>query len=197
MQYPKPIKSQYGMVLVLSMLLLLLLSFVVSRSVNTLLIDEKVVVNQRSQLIAFEAAESALRAGEKWLLAQTTMPIITPKPSDTSGAVWPRGSFDTEDGCLENYNLNWWKNNAIAVNQLDSSYYLIEYYDQVEDSIITTLPEDSQSRIFYRIVAMATGGKSGRVILHSLFVRRFIDASQINSNPADLPLGRLSWQQCY
>jgi type IV pilus assembly protein PilX len=170
---------------------------VVSISVNCLLIDEKFVFNQRSQLISFEAAESALRAGEKWLLAQTTLPIITSSPSDTSGAVWPRGSFDTEDSCLENYNLNWWKNNAIAVNQLDSSYYLIEYYVQVEDSIMTTLPEQTQSRVFYRIVAMATGGKSGRVILHSLFARRFIDASQINLNIADLPLGRLSWQQCY
>ncbi len=197
MQCPQSIKSQYGMVLVLSMLLLLLLSFAVSRSVNTLLIDEKVVVNQRSQLIAFEAAESALRAGEKWLLAQTAVPIVISDASNISGAVWSRGSFDTEDGCLENYNLNWWKNKAIAVNQLDSSYYQIEYYDQVEDSVITAQPEHTQSRVFYRIVAMATGGKSGRVILHSLFARRFIDAAQINSNIADLPIGRLSWQQCY
>lgn len=197
MQCPQSIKSQYGMVLVLSMLLLLLLSLAVSRSVNTLLIDEKVVVNQRSQLIAFEAAESALRAGEQWLLAQTTLPIVISNAANTSGAVWSRGSFDTEDGCLESYNLNWWKDNATAVNPLDSSYYLIEYYDQVEDSVITAQPEQTQSRVFYRIVAMATGGKSGRVILHSLLARRFIDAAQINSNTADLPIGRLAWQQCY
>jgi len=183
------IKQQQGLVLLLSLLILLILSISVSSAINALLLNTKAVSNQRSQFIAMEAAESSLRAAETWLNVQTIQPIASNNAQD---GVLTRNSAVN---CAKN-NLNWWKNNATASQITANSYYLIEAYDTIEDSLLTEQEGDTESRFFYRITAMAYSSRSSQVVLQSLFARRFIDPAAL-STPPNLPLGRQAWKQCY
>jgi type IV pilus assembly protein PilX len=185
------LNQQKGLVLLLSLLILLILSIAVSSSVNTLLIDKKVVSNQRSQFTAMEAAESSLREAEIWLNAQTIQPIA----ASAQQGVWTRDSAVNQDKCAI-HNSTWWQSNGITSQTTANSYYLIEEYDNIEDSLITAQNTDTESRLFYRITAMAHSRRSSQVVLQSLFARRFIDPTNL-STPPDLPLGRQSWKQCY
>lgn len=185
-------QSQKGLVLLLSLLILLILSISVSSAINALLLDKKVVSNQRSHFMAMEAAESSLREAEAWLNVQTMQPIASANAQD---GVWTRKSHVNQDQCAINRELSWWQNNANASQTADNSYYLIEAYDNIKDSLITAQEDDTDSRFFYRITAMAHSSRSSQVILQSLFARRFSDPA-ILANPPNLPLGRQAWQQC-
>jgi len=185
------IHQQKGLVLLLSLLILLILSIAVSSSVNTLLIDKKVVSNQRSQFVAMEAAESSLREAETWLNSQTIQPIA----ASTQQGVWTRDSAVNQDKCAT-HDATWWKNNGIPSQTNSNSYYLIEEYDTIEDNLISKQNTDTEFRVFYRITAMAHSNRSSQVVLQSLFAKRFIDPAILSTFP-DLPLGRQSWKQCY
>ena len=60
-------RSQRGMVLMISLLLLLVLTVIGLAATRTTTLDERTAVNQRDQDLAFQAAEAALRDGESQL----------------------------------------------------------------------------------------------------------------------------------
>lgn len=60
-------KSQRGVVLVVSLMLLLVMTIIGLASMATSTLEEKMTGNLRDQSLAFEAAESALRDAEAWL----------------------------------------------------------------------------------------------------------------------------------
>jgi len=66
-------KNQTGVVLVVSLVMLLLLTLIGLTGMQTTSLEEKMAGNIRNQNLAFQAAESALRAGEA-VLTQATLP---------------------------------------------------------------------------------------------------------------------------
>lgn len=70
---PAPVsrRSQLGVVLVISLLLLLVLTIIGVAAVRSTTIDERMTANQRDEETAFQAAEAALRDGESALQAAT------------------------------------------------------------------------------------------------------------------------------
>lgn len=66
--------AQQGVVLVVALILLLILTLLGLASVQSTSLQEKMAGNQRSQQLAFEAAEAALRQGEISLAGLATLP---------------------------------------------------------------------------------------------------------------------------
>lgn len=63
-------RSQRGAALATSLILLLMLTLIGVTAMQSTTLEEKMAGNLRSEHLAFQAAEAALRAGEEWL--QTT-----------------------------------------------------------------------------------------------------------------------------
>lgn len=67
---------QQGAVLIVSLLILLVMTIIGITSVQVTTLQEKMAGNLRDKSVAFQAAESALRAGENLLLPTKTPPIF-------------------------------------------------------------------------------------------------------------------------
>jgi type IV pilus assembly protein PilX len=81
--------SQSGVVLVISLIMLLLLTVIGSTAMQTTSLEEKMAGNLRDKDLAFQAAESALRAAENNLLTYlNSLPLtvrLTPNAAFTGG----------------------------------------------------------------------------------------------------------------
>jgi len=86
LNYPthRPIKStQSGAVLIISLIMLLLLTIIGMASTQSTGLEEKMAGNSRDKNLAFQGAESALKAAENSLVTLPTLPTFT--GSGTSG----------------------------------------------------------------------------------------------------------------
>lgn len=170
-------KKQTGAVLITVLILLLVLTISISANVNNILIEEKVVTNQRDRLIAMESAESALREAETWVGTQITEPIGT---VDGSGNIWStdaaKETSESNEWWLDK-DADWWENNASKADFSGATkepYYVIEDYAYVQDSLVMGQQKDNRGRNFYRITAKGTGGtNTARVVLQTTFTKRF------------------------
>ena len=75
-------KRQGGAILITALMILLLLTIFGLSSMDTNILEEKMAGNMRDRNTAFQAAESALRAAERWLSTQTTLDI------SNTGPIW-------------------------------------------------------------------------------------------------------------
>lgn len=73
---------QSGAALVISLVFLLILTLLGVGALNTTVLQEKMAGNTKEKNTAFQAAESALIAGENWIFQQVSKPIF---PSNASG----------------------------------------------------------------------------------------------------------------
>ena len=171
-------QQQKGVVLITSLILLLVLTLAISTSLNTVLIEEKVVANQRDRLIAMEAADSALREAEKWITDLKSEPVDSLDGS-ISG-VWstdaPQVADPSKEWWLER-DANWWESEVAQAKfsgVSNSPRYVIETFDYVQDSLVAGQQKDERGRNFFRITARGTGGTdTARVLLQTTFTKRF------------------------
>ena len=66
---PATAAGQHGMVLIMGMIFMLVLTLIVVSSMRTTLLEERMAGNARDNDLAFQAAEAALRAGERIVTA--------------------------------------------------------------------------------------------------------------------------------
>jgi type IV pilus assembly protein PilX len=188
----KPVlyKSQTGVVLVISLIMLLMLSMIGITGMQTTGLEEKMAGNMRDSNIAFQAAESALIAGET--AVAVAKPVITCPVGAVVGYYLP---FDKDcDGGVPDANPVW---NSIDWSALAIPLKTLEYPDPAGNFtglsekpryIIELLPgavcRDSSGALViatpcsppnatyktYRITSRATGGtKSAVVMLQSTY----------------------------
>jgi type IV pilus assembly protein PilX len=69
-----PTRLQRGMALIVSLVLLLSMTLLALAAMQNTSLEERMAGNVRSENIALQAAESALRAAEAWLATQVTPP---------------------------------------------------------------------------------------------------------------------------
>jgi type IV pilus assembly protein PilX len=70
--------EQRGAVLIVSLIFLLLLTLIGTTAMRTTTLQERMAGNSRDVNLSLQAAESALRAGESWVPANTTAAMANP-----------------------------------------------------------------------------------------------------------------------
>ena len=133
--------------------------------------------------LAFNAAESALQAGEAWLIQQHSLPATS---TDGSTGVWAENAADPDidDGLYwwdhAAIDAAWWAANGIAINDVAQvaaqPRYLIEQYRLVDSgqSIAVGNGETTAPRYFHRITATGVGvNATTRVTVQATFVQSY------------------------
>ena len=88
-----PIKTQRGGTLILGLVILLVMSIMGITGMNISAIEEKMSANARDRDLAFQAADSALRAGEACITAQADAPNILDPSTFTCNTLAPGKGF--------------------------------------------------------------------------------------------------------
>lgn len=180
-------RHERGVALVVSLIFLLILTLIGVTAVGTSNLQQKMSVNQRDASVAFDATESALRWGERWVgvLAAEPYPPSASNPGTTG--VW---SFSAPGDVYANATLDsFWTSNAIEygvagskdINSTDPGkltpdpYYLIEYRKFVPDDLnLGGGPEPKAGSTYYRVTARGHGMTNrSTAVLQSHYVVRW------------------------
>lgn len=168
---PPQIQQQQGAILVFCLIFLTVLTMAGVSGMESTTLEERMSANMVDKERAFNSAETALQAGEAWLVTQTTLPIVS---TDGSTTVWVEDSMDPtpsggggDDGeyWWEHANMTpaWWTLNGDAPANVPvvatQPRYLIERYKTVTSgqSIAIGGGENTNPRVFHRITAIGWG----------------------------------------
>jgi type IV pilus assembly protein PilX len=170
-------KKQRGAVLIISLIILLLMTLIGTAGMQNTSLEEKMAGNMRDRNLAFQAAESALRAGETFLITTATaaLPAFNctngyfqaPAPGKCSAALTP--VWD---------NINWTAINSqafvgILANLNANPRYIIEDMGVVPDIHCMNLPTPPPcTEHYYRITARAIGGTATTVVMTQSILQR-------------------------
>jgi type IV pilus assembly protein PilX len=113
---PDLLRTQYaqrGTALVMALVFLLLMTMLAITAINTSTLEERMAGNTKDQNLAFQAAETALRAGELWvdsrtLPTQLTAPSTAPffgiyNPSTTGTEIWDTVDWNDTTNAVKSY----------------------------------------------------------------------------------------------
>lgn len=177
-------QKQQGAILVFCLIFLTVLTMMGVSGMESTTLEERMSGNMRDHELAFNAADSALQAGEAWLIAQA--PVLPTVSADGSTGVWATDAADPDgtDGLYwwdhGNIDATWWTNNGIAITNVATvaaqPTYLIEQLTTVTSgqSIAIGSGESSVPRIFHRITASGSGVNVGtRVSVQATFVQSY------------------------
>lgn len=164
-------QSQTGATLIVSLILLFVLAIIGLSSMQSTTVEEKMAGNMRDQSVAFQAAETALRAGEIFL----GTPIL-PVFNDSNGLYQP-ATGDTALPLWET--IDWFDSSKVVTvsnlqiaGAIHNPVYIVEELSEVSDatgSLEAALPKVSA---FYRITARGSGNSdTSRVLLQSVYKR--------------------------
>lgn len=187
-----PMFAQRGSVLLISLIMLLVLTVIGVTTLRTTVRQERMSANDRDGQVAFQAAELALRDGERWINQQSELPheltCIDTEPcagSDFPGVfvispAEPR--FDTVDELIAMSLSDWTtdgeplQNPALAgglPGVAQQPRFLIREARIIRDSLTLGRGDETQ-RYLYEITAMGVGAESeSQRVLQSTFIRRF------------------------
>lgn len=176
-------KHQKGAILVFCLIFLTVLTMMGVSGMESTTLEERMSGNMRDYTMAFQSAESAIKAAEAWLVAQANLPIVS---ADGSTTVWSENAMDpaATDGKYwwehANMNGNWWTNNGIAITDVaevsEQPRYIIEQYRTVDSgqSIAIGAGEVTVPRIFHRVTARGVGiNPTTTVSVQTTFVQTY------------------------
>lgn len=150
--------AQSGSALLISLVFLLLLTMIGLASIQDSTLQERMAGNERNRNLAFQSAEAALRAGERWLLGS----IGLPSPTAEGGFISP--SYDGPRPSDPGY--DWGKSKPVG----STARYAVEL-------IVTKEHGPRQfGEVYevgsYRVTARAEGGTADAVVILQSTVRR-------------------------
>jgi type IV pilus assembly protein PilX len=173
----KPIylKQQSGAVLFICLILMLLLTMIGVTGTQVTSLEEKMAGNMRDKNLAFQAAESALRAGEQSArdTEAAAVKIICPDTLNTNPAGFFLARDANCDGTAENTivwdNIDWDTQSVLYVGNALSGLsanprHIVEDMGVVCTSITVPCPGADLKRN-YRITARATGGTTDALVI--------------------------------
>lgn len=164
---------QQGATLAISLILLFLATIVGVSTIRSTLLEEKMSDNAQDKSRAFEAAESALIAGENYILGLTEEPI----PS-ASCSVYPCVQNLYDSLFLEEKDNTWWAANSASystsLSEVNSApRYTVEFVRFVADTPVIGKGTPSGS-FYYRVTAKGTGASdNARAVLQTTVGRRY------------------------
>jgi len=157
------LQKQTGAVLILSLVMLFTLTLIGVSTLNTTNLEEKMAGNTRDRHIAFQAAESAIRAAEEIIL-EIDNPEIQFVDDGTKGR-YSTGNGPTTANAIDD---TWWSSNNTETHKTNSKniktepVYVIEYLAQKSENLNILGGQESGGeevaaiRLF-RITARGTG----------------------------------------
>ncbi len=177
-------RKQNGAVLVFCLIFLGILTVMGVSGMESTILEERMSGNMRDYSLAFQSAESALKAGEAWLILQP--PNLPTTSVDGATGVWSEDAMDPSDTDGKywwdhaNINSTWWGTNGIAMSGVadvaSQPGYVIEEYKTVDSgqSIAIGGGETTVPRVFHRITARGVGLNSTTEIkVQSTFVQSY------------------------
>jgi type IV pilus assembly protein PilX len=174
--HPKNAARQQGAVLITSLIVLLLLTIIGVSSMRSSIMEEKMAQNTRNHLVAFEAAESALRDADQWISDLNAEPATC--SSMTNCDVYARGAV-TELDELGTQPRDWWTDpdNAREFSQditeaNNDPRFVMEMRAFVPDSLVNGY-EPNTGKLFFRVTASGTGtSDAAHAVVESTVVKR-------------------------
>jgi type IV pilus assembly protein PilX len=176
-------KQQKGAILVFCLIFLTVLTMMGVSSMESTTLEERMSGNMRDYTMAFQSAESAIKAAEAWLVVQTNLPLVS---GDGSTTVWSENSMDQSatDGMYwwqhANADGDWWNNNGVAITGVaevsTQPRYIIEEYRTVDSgqSISIGGGETKVPRVFHRVTARGVGvNATTSVSVQTTFVQTY------------------------
>ncbi len=162
--------DQSGAVLIISLIILLLLTLIATTGMQTSTLEEKMAGNLRDKNLAFQAAESSLKAIETSL--NNTIPTFS--AAGTNGYYSSTSTLPSASSVLTDV---FWTSNPIATstvtglgNGIATPVYIIQDMGKVADC-----PGAGTGTLgckYYRITTRASGGSTNAVaILQSIYLR--------------------------
>ena len=157
---------QSGAVLIISLIMLLLLTIIGTSSIQTTSLEEKMAGNLRDRNLAFQAAESGLRAGEAFL-TQATLPSFT-----SAGT----GGLYNETDITPLQNDDWSTFNTIIYstatlsNTASPPLYVIQRLSNIGSSSLDA--GNYHENELYRVTARGVGGTSNAVVVLQTIYKR-------------------------
>lgn len=176
--------NQRGFVLVMALVFLALLTIIGVTAMGTTSLEEKMAGNMKDRNLAFQAAETALLAGERWYEIQSTKPVF---PDTTRGLY----VIDATSAVSNWDNINWSTNVVVypctptltsgcgsGVSKINSQpKYIIEDLGELPEtkgSIVTPTDYKGKGSSMARITARGTGGTDAAVsMVQSTYARQF------------------------
>ena len=167
--------KQQGATLAIALLMLLILSIMGISAIQSTHLQEKMSSNLMNKSLSFAAAESALTAGEQWILTLSSEPSVSPT-CGVSQCV--RDVFSNI--LLNEQPESFWNTQATPYTQtlVDISTpprYVIEFIQFIpDDATIGSSTKKSSGVYFYQVTARGTGANNEAVtIIQSTVGRRF------------------------
>ncbi|MFT4670989.1 MAG: type IV pilus assembly protein PilX [Pseudohongiellaceae bacterium] len=176
-------KRQKGAILIFCLIFLTVLTMMGVSSMESATLEERMSGNMRDYTVAFQSAESAIKAAEAWLVVQGNLPLVS---SDGSTTVWAENSMDAsaEDGKYwwehANADWEWWMTNGVAITDVaevsQQPRYIIEEYRSVDSgqSISIGGGGPTEPRVFHRLTARGVGiNPTTSVSVQTTFVQTY------------------------
>ncbi len=162
-------KSQSGVVLVISLIMLLLLTLIGVAALQTTTLEEKMAGNMLDKNIAFQAAESALKAAEETLAGPGALPVFV--DTGVGGFYSENSTIPSATAILTN---DFWTDNPVATstvttlgNGIDTPQYVIQSLPVICPGFCPPDPLKTP----YRVTVRATGRSDNTVvILQSIYL---------------------------
>ncbi len=159
-------KHQRGAVLAISLLMLLMVTLIGVAGTQVTGLEEKMAGNMRERNIAFQASETALRAGETFL-TQASLPAFT--TTGTNGLYSETAAPPTQTDNWLNFNTVTY-NTASLSHTASAPLYVIQRLKVISSGSLDA--GNYTENEMYRITARGVGGTSGSVVvLQSVYKR--------------------------
>lgn len=172
-RYARGVKWQRGSALIFALVFLLVMTVIGIAGMQGTTQQEKMAGNMRNRNLAFQAAEAALRAGEKFVdpvKSGTTCP--RPAASDfngTNGLLQPQTITGSDDGAFW---MAWnWEDNSkpLDPNTLDKvkeqPRYVIEDISGIDPLCSGCASGPTPTCYCYRITARGVGGTTDAIVI--------------------------------
>lgn len=165
------IGKQAGASLIVALILLLILTMIGVAGMQDTTLQEKMVGNTRDRNLAFQAAEAALRGGEKFLQS-ATLPGFS-----NSGGLINKDYPGLRPGSPDFWDAYPWSGNSRSYTQFSelggAPRYVIEEVPTVIAPIGESMKFGSLKEIkSYRVTARAVGGTTDAVVILQSTYRR-------------------------
>jgi type IV pilus assembly protein PilX len=169
---------QGGAALIVSLVFLLIMTVVGLAGMQATSLEEKMAGNMRDRNLAFQAAESAIRAGESYLTA-ATLPVF-----DCTNGLYKADDINC-DGTKDMTTKVWdaitdWSSAAVATYSDGAKLADVHAYPAYIVEQLPPVPEPGGSlevgvpmeRNFYRVTARGVGGTANAVVMVQSIYKR-------------------------
>ena len=177
--------QQRGAALITSLIILLVLTVLGVSAMSTSSLEELMAGNLRDQNLSFQAAEAALKDGERYIDSWGGTPPAATSSGSNSGVysrdefgLYELSAFDTTNVWNNGVATTYGADTGIAISNLGDvtalPMYIIEEEDFVAKDASFAAQAKGEGAYYYRVTARGVGASSNAVtLLQTTVARRF------------------------